>query len=99
MNTATGLMKVVNEEILAERVRQNEKWGVQRHPHEVWHVIASEETGEVAQAILSAKGWGKPSDAQNLYEECIHASAVYAAFAEQVLEEMRVKEIEDNESV
>jgi len=86
--TPTELMRIVNAAILAERLRQNAKWGVQRHPHEVWHVIASEETGEVAQAILSAKGWGKPTDAQNLYMECIHASAVYAAFAEQVLEEM-----------
>ncbi len=82
------LMIQVNDDIYKERLRQNAKWGHQRHSHEMWHVIASEECGEVAQAIQATKGWGKPTDAQNLYTECLHASAVYAAFAEQVLEEM-----------
>jgi len=85
------LMIDVNDDIYKERERQNAKWGHQRHSHETWHVIGSEETGEVAQAIQAVKGWGKPTDAQDLYTECIHASAVYAAFAEQVLEEMREK--------
>lgn len=83
----TPLMKEVNKHILAERIQQNKKWGLQRHSHETWYVIASEEGGEVAQAIQVAKGWGKPTDAQNLYKEIVQHAAVLQAFAEQVLEE------------
>lgn len=81
------LMLAVNDDILEERVRQNEKWGIQRHDYPTWLSIAVEEVGEVAQAIQVTKGWGKKSDAQNLYKECIHASAVFQAIAEQVKEE------------
>lgn len=82
------LMIQVNDDIYKERERQNAKWGPQRHPHETWYVIAAEEGGEVAQAIQANKGWGKPTDAQNLYEEIVQQAAVLQAFAEQVLEEM-----------
>lgn len=87
----TDLMLEINHEILKERLRQNKKWGTQRHPHELWHVIASEETGEAAQAILTMRGMGKTTDAQHLLTEVIQASAVYAAWAEQILEEMEAK--------
>lgn len=92
MQLITALMQEVNKQILVERVEQNKKWGPQRHPHETWYVIAAEEGGEVAQAIQVLKGWGKPTDAQNLYKEIIQQAAVLQAFAEQVLEEMRQQE-------
>lgn len=38
--------------ISEERERQLEKFGVQEHPLSTWYLIASEEAGEVAQAIL-----------------------------------------------
>ncbi|MED3571932.1 hypothetical protein [Cytobacillus praedii] len=81
------LMLEVNDAVLEERESQNEKWGNQRHDYGTWLKIAVEEVGEVAQAMQAAEGWGKKSDAQNLYKECVQASAVFQAIAEQVKEE------------
>lgn len=83
------LLLQVNEDVLNERLRQNEKWGHQRHDLGTWLMILIEEVGESAQAMQVKKGWGKPTDASNLYEELIHVSAVASAIAEQVLEESR----------
>lgn len=85
---ASALMHKANNDILTERLRQNELYGHQRHNHEVWLTIALEEVGEVAQAIQKARGWGKATDASNLYEEIVHTAAVFQALGEQVLEEM-----------
>lgn len=82
----TGLMQEVNTDVLQERVKQNMKWGIQRHGHGDWLMILTEEVGEVAEAMQKAKGWGKPSDAEDLYEELIHVAAVASAIAEQVKE-------------
>lgn len=49
-----ALMSVLNE-----RLRQNEKWGEQNHPDEVWLAILSEEVGETSQAILHTMFGGK----------------------------------------
>lgn len=38
--------------VLAERIRQDEKWGLQHHFYHEWLAILVEEVGEVAQAIL-----------------------------------------------
>lgn len=80
-------MRHINTDVLAERCRQNEKWGLQRHSHGDWLMILTEEVGEVAEAMQNAKGWGKETDASNLYEELIHVAAVASAIAEQVAEE------------
>jgi NTP pyrophosphatase (non-canonical NTP hydrolase) len=45
--------------IAKERQRQNEKWGEQNHPAEIWLAILSEELGEVSQALLHNKFGGK----------------------------------------
>jgi NTP pyrophosphatase (non-canonical NTP hydrolase) len=81
------LMSDVNRDVLRERDRQNSKWGIQRHDYGTWLQILIEEVGEVAQAMQKAKGWGKESDASDLYTELIHVSAVACAIAEQVREE------------
>lgn len=81
------LILKVNADVKSERQRQNDKWGHQRHTFGDWLMILTEEVGEVAQAMQKAKGWGKETDASNLYEELIHVSAVSSAIAEQVLEE------------
>jgi NTP pyrophosphatase (non-canonical NTP hydrolase) len=70
-----------------ERQRQDQKWGVQRHPYPVWLMILTEEVGEVAEAMQKEYGWGKASDADDLYKELIHVAAVALAIAEQVKEE------------
>lgn len=71
----------------AERSRQNEKWGRQRHSYGEWLKILVEEVGEVAQAMQKGNEWVKDSDSSNLYEELIQVSAVAQAVAEQVKEE------------
>jgi hypothetical protein len=37
----------------AERQRQHEKWGVQRHDWPVWITVLTEEVGELSQQILA----------------------------------------------
>jgi NTP pyrophosphatase (non-canonical NTP hydrolase) len=44
------------EEILAERERQDEKWGEQNHLPDWWNCILVEEVGESCQAILKGNG-------------------------------------------
>jgi NTP pyrophosphatase (non-canonical NTP hydrolase) len=81
-----NLTDKVTKDIRAERLRQDAKWGVQRHEYPVWLTILIEEVGEVAQAIQSNQGWGKQTDADNLYNELIQVAAVATAIAEQVRE-------------
>ena len=79
----------VLHDVKRERMRQDQKWGVQRHDYGTWLQILVEEVGEVAQAMQHDKGWGKETDASNLYTELIHVSAVSVAIAEQLLETKR----------
>ena len=44
----------VYAEVLAERKRQDEKWGEQNHQPFIWMNILGEEFGEVCQAALQA---------------------------------------------
>ena len=81
------LMTKVSDAVKAERFRQNNLYGHQRHPNGDWFMILMEEVGEVAQAMQTEKGWGKGTDADNLYEELIHVAAVASAIAEQIAEE------------
>lgn len=82
------LRSSVMEDVDKERNRQDEKWGVQRHDMGTWLTILVEEVGEVAQAMQTNKGWGKQSDANNLYQELIHVAAVAVSIAEQIREEL-----------
>lgn len=61
-------------DILAERQRQDEKWGEQNHSPFAWTTILVEEVGEFAQAALHYK-FGGPA-AINLRAEMIHVAAV-----------------------
>ncbi|MGG3383065.1 MazG-like family protein [Heyndrickxia faecalis] len=81
------LMNFAVRDVRVERHRQTNKWGRQRHEYGDWLKILVEEVGEVAQAMQRQKGWGKETDAGDLYEELIHTAAVAVAIAEQVLEE------------
>jgi NTP pyrophosphatase (non-canonical NTP hydrolase) len=76
------------ELVKAERIRQNEKWGKQRHTPERWVVIAMEEIGEMCEAIQKGHVAHKEgSDADDLLTETVHATAVLLASLEQLLEE------------
>jgi NTP pyrophosphatase (non-canonical NTP hydrolase) len=79
-----------------ERDRQDALWGIQRHEMGTWLKILIEEVGEVAQAMQAKEGWGKRSDANNLYEELIHVAAVTVAIAEQIKEAEVENEIRRN---
>ncbi|WP_422122912.1 hypothetical protein DHX103_14365 [Planococcus sp. X10-3] len=80
------LMHKVSNAVTAERHRQNGLYGHQRHDSGKWLAILAEEFGEVAQAMQRGEGWGKESDADDLFKELTHVSAVANAWAEQVLE-------------
>lgn len=45
-------MKTILNEVAAERLRQNEKWGEQNHHPVEWLAILTEETGEVAKEVV-----------------------------------------------
>lgn len=87
MDPNSRLTAEVVLEVRLERIRQNKKWGHQRHPMGEWLKILIEEVGEVAQAMQVGQGWGKETDADDLYKELIQVSAVSVAMAEQLLEE------------
>ena len=46
--------------VLAERVRQDEKWGVQDHDDPAWLMILAEEVGEVAELVVKVMQPGDP---------------------------------------
>ncbi len=81
------LKEKVLSAVSKERIRQDSKWGRQRHNYGDWLKILIEEVGEVAQAMQKDNGWGKESDASDLYAELIQVAAVAVEIAEQVLEE------------
>ena len=60
--------------VLAERERQDAKWGEQNHADEWWLAILTEEVGELSEAILHAR-FGGPA-AENVEEELVHVAAV-----------------------
>lgn len=88
-NSFAQLMIDVNQEVFMERMRQNEKFGIQRRPWGEWLAILGEEFGESCQAMQFVLGVEtvKETDSDNLYEELIHLAAVASAMAEQVKEE------------
>lgn len=81
----------VNDLILKERQRQNQKWGRQRHDYGKWLAIIGEEYGESCQALgpLMGLGTGKETDKGDPLVELIQLAASAAAAAEQLLEERR----------
>ena len=86
------LMLEINNEVFIERMQQNEKWGVQRHPMGRWLAILVEEVGEVAEAMQDGMVSQKSTDANNLYKELIQVGAVASAMAEQVKEEQEAQQ-------
>jgi NTP pyrophosphatase (non-canonical NTP hydrolase) len=67
-------------DILAERKRQDEKWGEQNHDPFHYLVILMEEVGELAQAALHKRHGGEASG--HLREESVHTAAVAMAIIE-----------------
>jgi NTP pyrophosphatase (non-canonical NTP hydrolase) len=68
------------QDILAERARQDAKWGKQNHDPFTYLAVLTEEVGELAQAALHTR-FGGPK-ATGLREEAIHTAAVALAIVE-----------------
>jgi NTP pyrophosphatase (non-canonical NTP hydrolase) len=68
------------DSVLAERARQDAKWGEQNHDPFTYLTILVEEVGEFAQAALHHQFGGPAAD--NMREEAVHVAAVALAIIE-----------------
>ncbi len=79
-------MNKAQESILAEREKQDDKWGEQNHNPYIYLAILVEEIGELAQSILHTQfGGDMGNDKGGLYhlrKEAIHTAAVAMAIVE-----------------
>ena len=63
-----------------ERIRQDDKWGIQNHNPFIWLAILGEEVGELNKAILEDKFGGMQEE--NIQKEIIQIAAVTKAMWE-----------------
>lgn len=86
--------KTIIDEILAERERQDKKWGEQNHVPPIWLGILGEEFGELCQAVNETLGvFNNGTDLggyENMKREAIQVAAVAIGFLE-CLERIREK--------
>jgi NTP pyrophosphatase (non-canonical NTP hydrolase) len=68
------------QDVLAERQRQDAKWGEQNHDPFCYLTILMEEVGELSQAALHAR-FGGPA-AEGLRKEAVQTAAVALAIVE-----------------
>ena len=66
--------------VLAERGKQDEKWGQQEHDPAHWMLILMEEVGEFSQAVLDAQQKGSPRE--HIREELVQVVAVAMSMLE-----------------
>jgi len=72
-------MKIFEELINDERVRQDEKWGEQNHHPAIWLAILTEELGELSTEILNRSLYSRMTEMQT---ELIQVAAVCKAMWE-----------------
>lgn len=87
LRPATSIQNDVIKAVLAERQRQDEKWGEQNHPPQFWTGILGEEFGELCQAINetvfnNGEEERKKGGYENMRKEAIHVAAVAVGFLE-----------------
>ncbi len=68
------------QDVLTERARQDNKWGVQNHDLITWSAILSEECGEFAQTALQERFGGNKAICAR--EEAVQCAAVALAIVE-----------------
>jgi hypothetical protein len=78
-----ALKSSVIGDVIAERSRQNEKWGVQRHSWVEWTAILGEEFGEVCMEAVDLH-WGRSEDIQALRKELVQLAAVSVQIIEHI---------------
>lgn len=82
------LLTVIND-VLAERQRQDEKWGEQNHELSKWTGIIGEEYGELCEAINETVFDNGPEERakggyENMRREAIHVAATAIEFIEML---------------
>ncbi len=69
--------------IAAERQRQDDKWGVQRHSWPEWIAILTEEVGEAAQCAVN-EHWHPTGDLAALRTELVQTAAIAVHIIEHI---------------
>lgn len=77
------------QSIIAERLRQDAKWGEQNHEPQYWMGLLMEEVGELAQAVNETVFDNGPEERKkggyyNMRQEAIQVAAVAVAFVERL---------------
>jgi NTP pyrophosphatase (non-canonical NTP hydrolase) len=77
-------MQKAIEDVIAERKRQDEKWGEQDHHPAEWLAILGEEVGEVCRAVCEAHfgGYESTGNWTQYRKELTHVAAVAIAMIE-----------------
>lgn len=78
----TGVRAHILVDVIAERKRQDEKWGKQNHFVERWGIIIGEEYGEMCKAINEFIFNPTPETEQDIYAEAIQTMASCMAMLE-----------------
>lgn len=76
-----GKEQILNE-VWQERIRQDNKWGVQNHPPFAWLAILMEEVGEASQAAVQATFEPGKKTWADYREELVQVAAVAVSMAE-----------------
>ena len=78
----------VFESIIIERMKQDEKWGPQKHSLSQWLMILSEEIGEFSAAVLEKRFLTEECLNYDWRREAIQMAAVIVAMLEYSDEEI-----------
>ena len=82
MNTVKNDASQALTDVLAERARQDKKWGEQNHDPFTYLVILMEEIGELSQASVQTRYGGRKGGDGAIRKEAIHTAAVALAIVE-----------------
>lgn len=86
------VQKVVIKAIIAERIRQDIKWGADRiHLDKDWRLILGEESGELSKAILENEFDYPGADPYDIEKELVEVAAVALAWLEDIFTRKREK--------
>jgi NTP pyrophosphatase (non-canonical NTP hydrolase) len=77
--------------VAQERIRQNVKWGDQKHAPAVWLSLLTEEVGELAKEV-NEDLFGDKTAIERMRTEAIQTAAVAIAFIEQLDEQTTINQ-------
>lgn len=73
----------VVEDVLDERARQDEQWGVQNHHPAYWLAILGKQVGQLGSAVLDREWYADPDKGTaRMREEAVQVAAVAIALIE-----------------